>query len=59
MIGPIGEENVCHMMSNVHVVTQLGDKPYTEMKTMVERRMCMAEEECVKLLPNHSWSYLE
>ena len=60
MIGPIGEENVCHMMSNVQfewLVTQLGDKPYTEMKTMVERSMCMAEEECVKLLPNHSWSY--
>ena len=47
------------MMSNVQVVTQLGDKPYTKMKTMVERSMCMAEEECVKLLPNHSWSYLE
>ena len=58
-MGPIGEESVCHMMSNVQVVTQLGDKPYTKMKTMVERSMCMAEEECVKLLPNHSWSYLE
>ena len=57
-MGPIGEESVCHMMSNVQVVTQLGDKPYTKMKTMVERSMCMAEE-CVKLLPNHSWSYLE
>ena len=58
-MGPIGEESVCHMMSSVQVVTQLGDKPYTKMKTMVERSMCMAEEECVKLLPNHSWSYLE
>ena len=59
-MGPIGEENVCHMMSNVQfewLVTQLGDKLYTEMKTIVERSMCMAEEECVKLLPNHSWSY--
>ena len=34
-MGPIGEENACHMMSNVQfewLVTQLGDKPYTEMK---------------------------
>ena len=59
-MGPIGEENVCHMMNNVQVewpVTQQGGKPYTEMKTMVERSMCMAGEECVMLLPNHSWTY--
>ena len=50
-MGPIGEESVCHMMSNVQVVTQLGDKPYTKMKTMVERSMSMAEEDVSSYYP--------